>query len=75
MVSKADFAKWVAFKGGTMPGPKGARNPDATSDQSPAVAGSDKPEPTNAGGLTDTGPTENATSTPAKTSQPAVAQN
>nr|WP_208408688.1 cytochrome c oxidase subunit II [Sphingomonas vulcanisoli] len=75
VVSKADFVKWVAFKGGTMPGPGGAKNPDATSDASPAVAGSGKPEPTNAGGLTDTGPTVNATAAPAKTSQPAVAQN
>jgi cytochrome c oxidase subunit 2 len=30
VVPPAQFARWVAFKGGTMPGPKGAVNPDAT---------------------------------------------
>ena len=74
-VSPAQFAQWIAFKGGTMPGPKGAKGPDATSDQSPAVAGSGKPEPTNAGGLTTTGPTQAGVEKPATTSQPAVAQN
>jgi cytochrome c oxidase subunit 2 len=36
VVPPAQFAQWVAFKGGTMPGPKGASNPDATA-TSPAT--------------------------------------
>ncbi len=75
VVPAAQFAQWVAFKGGTMPGAKGPKGPDATSAASPAVAGSGKPEPTNAGGLTDTGPTQNGVEKPVATSQPAVAQN
>jgi cytochrome c oxidase subunit 2 len=38
VVSRPQFAAWVASKGGTMPGPKGANNPDATSATSPATA-------------------------------------
>lgn len=30
VVSPARFASWVAVKGGTMPGPKGAKGPDST---------------------------------------------
>jgi cytochrome c oxidase subunit 2 len=37
-VPPAQFAAWVASKGGTMPGPGGAANPDATSPASPATA-------------------------------------
>ncbi len=75
VVPAAQFAQWVAFKGGTMPGPKGAKGPDVTSAASPTTAGSGKPELGNAGGLTDTGPTQTGTAKPATTSQPAVAQN
>jgi cytochrome c oxidase subunit 2 len=39
VVPPAQFAQWVAFKGGTMPGAKPANNLDATSPLSPAVAG------------------------------------
>ncbi len=39
VVPQAEFAQWVASKGGTMPGAKPAANPDATSPLSPAVAG------------------------------------
>jgi cytochrome c oxidase subunit 2 len=76
VVTPAQFAQWVSSKGGTL-AKKGvaAANPDATSDTSPAVAGSGKPEPTNAGGITDTGPTQNGTEKPAATTQAAVAQN
>jgi len=38
VVSRPQFAAWVASKGGTMPGPRGAANPDATSAASPATA-------------------------------------
>jgi cytochrome c oxidase subunit 2 len=37
-VPQAQFAAWVASKGGTMPGAAGAANPDATSAASPATA-------------------------------------
>ncbi|WCT73434.1 cytochrome c oxidase subunit II [Sphingomonas naphthae] len=40
VLPKAQFAAWVASKGGTMPGAKPVANPDATSPASPAVAGS-----------------------------------
>ncbi len=39
VVSRPQFAAWVASKGGTMPGAKPADNPDATKPTSPAVAG------------------------------------
>ncbi len=38
VVSRAQFAAWVASKGGTMPGAKPAANPDATSPASPATS-------------------------------------
>ena len=38
VVSRPQFAAWIASKGGTMPGPRGAANPDATSPASPATA-------------------------------------
>lgn len=38
VVTPDKFAAWVASKGGTMPGPGGAANPDATSAASPATA-------------------------------------
>jgi cytochrome c oxidase subunit 2 len=38
VVSREQFAAWVASKGGTMPGAAPANNPDATSPASPAVA-------------------------------------
>jgi cytochrome c oxidase subunit 2 len=73
VVPPAQFAAWVASKGGTMPGAKGAANPDATA-TSPAAA----PLPGSAVGA---GSTENATpapaapgtAAPATTSQPATA--
>ena len=40
VLPRAQFAAWVASKGGTMPGATPAANPDATSPASPAVAGS-----------------------------------
>jgi cytochrome c oxidase subunit 2 len=71
VVSKAQYAQWVASKGGTMPGAKPAANPDATSPASPATAAPAAPLPAPA-----TGPTENVTTAaPAPTSQPATAQN
>ncbi|WP_223797939.1 cytochrome c oxidase subunit II [Sphingomonas nostoxanthinifaciens] len=39
VVPPAQFAQWIAFKGGTMPGAKPAASPDATSPASPAVSG------------------------------------
>lgn len=68
VVSKAQFAQWVAYKGGKMPGAKGAANPDATVG-SPATEGKPAAEavPTDA--------TVSGTAKPATTSQPAVAQN
>ena len=38
VVSRPQFAAWVASKGGTMPGAAGANNPDATKADSPATA-------------------------------------
>jgi len=70
VVSKEQFAQWVAFKGGTMPGAKPANNPDATSPNSPAVAGSGTTPPV----ATDT-PVAGTGEKPPVTSQPAVAQN
>ena len=71
VVSPAQFAQWVAFKGGTMPGAKPAANPDATSPNSPAVAGSSAgPAPVAADA-----PVAGTVATPPTTSQPAVAQN
>nr|WP_240320941.1 cytochrome c oxidase subunit II [Sphingomonas crusticola] len=69
VVPPAQFAQWVAFKGGTMPGPKGAANPDATA-TSPAAAAKPASGPVG----TDT-PIAGTGSKPATTSQPAVAQN
>ncbi len=69
VVSKDQFAQWVAYKGGTMPGAKGATNPDATAG-SPATAG--KPA---AGPVATTPAVAGTTDKPATTSQPAVAQN
>ena len=70
VVPPAQFAQWVAFKGGTMKGARPASNPDATSPASPATAGSAAPAPV---------ATDNASAgtieTPPVTSQPAVAQN
>ncbi|WP_083672134.1 cytochrome c oxidase subunit II [Sphingomonas montana] len=38
VVTRPQFAAWIASKGGTMPGARGAANPDATSATSPATA-------------------------------------
>jgi len=69
VVSKAQFAQWVAYKGGTMPGAKGTSNPDATVG-SPATEG--KPA---AGPIPADAAVPGTTGKPATTSQPAVAQN
>jgi cytochrome c oxidase subunit 2 len=61
VVSPEDFAKWVAFKGGTMPGAKPAVTAEAAPSATPPVA-------------TDT-PVAGTGATPPVTSQPAVAQN
>lgn len=66
VVPPAQFAQWVAFKGGTM---KGAPNPDATA-TSPAAAGASANVPV----ATDAA-MPGTTSKPATISQPAVAQN
>ncbi|HEX8445002.1 MAG TPA: cytochrome c oxidase subunit II [Sphingomonas sp.] len=70
VVSRPQFAAWVASKGGTMPGPRGAINPDATSPSSPATAGTSTaaaapgsaPEAPSVGGVA-SDPTVNATVT------------
>ena len=69
VVTKAQFAQWVAYKGGTMPGPKGAVNPDATVG-SPATEGKAAAGPVPADAAV-----PGTTEKPATTSQPAVAQN
>jgi cytochrome c oxidase subunit 2 len=70
VVPPAQFAQWVAFKGGKMPGAKPANNPDATSPMSPATAGA----PAGTAPVA-TDKTVEGTAKPATTSQPAVAQN
>jgi cytochrome c oxidase subunit II len=45
VVPPAQFARWIAFKGGTLPGARPAANPDATSPASPAVAGTPAGDP------------------------------
>ena len=67
VVSPAQFAQWVAFKGGTM---KGRPNPDATA-TSPAAAGA----PAGSAPVATDTVTPGTISKPATTSQPAVAQN
>jgi len=69
VVTKAQFAQWVAYKGGTMPGAKGASNPDATAG-SPATGGKAAAGPVPADAAI-----PGTTGKPATTSQPAVAQN
>ena len=69
VVPPAQYAQWVASKGGTMPGAKPAANPDATSPSSPATAGAPPPPP-----ATDT-PVAGTVAAPVTTSQPATAQN
>jgi len=66
VVPPAQFAQWVAFKGGTM---KGAKGPDSTVG-SPATEGAPASGPV----PTDT-PVAGTSAKPATTSQPAVAQN
>jgi len=69
VVTKAQFAQWVAYKGGTMPGAKGAANPDATAG-SPATEGKAAAGPVPADAAV-----PGTSAKPATTSQPAVAQN
>jgi cytochrome c oxidase subunit 2 len=66
VVPPAQFAQWVAFKGGTM---KGAKTPDSTVG-SPATEGTPASGPVS----TDT-PVPGTSAKPVTTSQPAVAQN
>ncbi len=68
VVPPAQFAQWIAFKGGTIKGAK--PNPDATSASSPATAGTAP-----GAALVPTDPTIGGVAKPATTSQPAVAQN
>jgi cytochrome c oxidase subunit 2 len=74
-VPPAQFAAWVASKGGTMPGAAGAANPDATSPASPAVAATGaaaKPEAplaVGAPGAPVSDPTVDATAKPVTSSQ------
>ena len=69
VVTPAQFRQWVAFKGGTMPGARPAANPDATSPNSPAIAGPAGSTPVGGDAATD------GIAAPITTSQPAVAQN
>lgn len=69
VVTPARFAQWVAFKGGTMPGAKGAVNPDATA-TSPAAALAPA-----AGPVATDAPVAGTIAKPSTDSQPAVAQN
>jgi cytochrome c oxidase subunit 2 len=69
VVSPAQFAQWVAFKGGTMPGARGAISPDATA-TSPAAAGAPVAGPVPADAAV-----PGTTGKPATDSQPAVSQN
>jgi cytochrome c oxidase subunit II len=69
VVPPAIFRQWIAFKGGTMPGPKGAKNPDATA-TSPAAAGTSAAGPVPADAAV-----PGTVSKPTPVSQPAVAQN
>ncbi|MFS0738282.1 cytochrome c oxidase subunit II [Sphingomonas sp. 1P06PA] len=71
VVPPAQFAAWVASKGGTMPGAAGAANPDATSPASPATAGAAAPAA--AAATPATGPTVNATVPAQPTTQGATA--
>lgn len=74
VVPPAQFAAWVASKGGTMPGAAGAANPDATSPASPATAGAAAPAAAAAAAATPTtGPTVNATVPAQPTTQGATA--
>ncbi|MET0269365.1 MAG: cytochrome c oxidase subunit II [Sphingomonas sp.] len=71
VVSREQFAAWVATKGGTMPGAAPAANPDATKPGSPATAG---PAATAAPEMATPAPAIPATgAVPATTSQPATA--
>ena len=75
VVPRAQFAAWVASKGGTMPGAKPAANPDATSPASPATAtpaSAEAPMAVAAPGAATSDPTVNATAAPATTSQGAT---
>jgi cytochrome c oxidase subunit 2 len=69
VVPRAQFAQWVAFKGGTMPGPKGAANPDATVN-SPATT----PQPASGPVATDA-VVPGTTAKPPTSSQAATGQN
>ncbi|TVV71273.1 cytochrome c oxidase subunit II [Sphingomonas solaris] len=71
VVSREQFAAWVASKGGTMPGAAPVANPDATTPASPATAGPAAPA---APGLAAPAPAIPATgAAPATTSQAATA--
>jgi cytochrome c oxidase subunit II len=72
VVPPATFRQWIAFKGGTMPGAKGAKNPDATA-TSPASSATTQ-VPAN-GPVPADQPVVGTAAKPATDSQPAVAQN
>jgi cytochrome c oxidase subunit 2 len=76
----AQFAAWVASKGGTMPGPGGAKGPDATAvspatgNAQPAPAPGAGPQPTGgASGATETSPDPQGI-TPGATAPPVSSQ-
>jgi cytochrome c oxidase subunit 2 len=77
-VPPAQFAAWVASKGGTMPGAAGAANPDATSPASPAVAATgaaaapESPLALGAPGAPVSDPVVDATAKPVTSSQGAM---
>ena len=77
VVPPAQFAQWVASKGGTMPGRGGAKNPDATSASSPATAAAAAPSPPEAIGIggTPSDTTVNATAPATIAPQGATANN
>ncbi|SFS01890.1 cytochrome c oxidase subunit II [Sphingomonas jatrophae] len=75
VVPPAQYAAWVASKGGTMPGAAGAANPDATTPASPATAApaaAGAPMAVGAAGAP-SDPADNATAAPAPTTQGATA--
>ncbi len=68
VVTPAQYAQWVASKGGTMPGARPAASPDATSPASPATAAPPAAAPATDATVDGVAPAQT-------TSQPAVAQN
>jgi cytochrome c oxidase subunit 2 len=70
----AQFAAWVASKGGTMPGPGGAKAPDSTATSPVTNPQQQRPEPTGgASGATETSPAPPGI-TPGTTTPPTSSQ-